>query len=168
MVGVVNPAKGTFVETQRGAAKNASFELLPGQPWPSNVPKPLPVKRKYVPAGVVAAAVVLSILFVALLLFATYCFLSKKRRRQKRRQTSQSMNREKIKASIKRLTPDTPDDRTFKQQRRQWPRASLEESEQGVDKSPIAPFPEPPPIQDHPYFNRFLAPMEETHTYRGI
>jgi hypothetical protein len=35
MVAVINPAKGTTIAKQKLAAKNAQFQLLPGQPWPA-------------------------------------------------------------------------------------------------------------------------------------
>ncbi len=36
MVGVINPANGTFIDRQQQAArKNVSFQLLPGQTWPA-------------------------------------------------------------------------------------------------------------------------------------
>ena len=35
MVGVINPANGTSIDIQRQAARNAPFQLLPGEPWPA-------------------------------------------------------------------------------------------------------------------------------------
>jgi hypothetical protein len=35
MVGVINPANGTSLDKQREAAKDAPFQLLPGEPWPA-------------------------------------------------------------------------------------------------------------------------------------
>jgi hypothetical protein len=40
MVGVINPANATSIDSQRQAAKNAPFQLLPGEPWPAEGNKP--------------------------------------------------------------------------------------------------------------------------------
>jgi hypothetical protein len=35
MVAAINPAKGTSIKEQEDAARNAAFQLSPGQPWPA-------------------------------------------------------------------------------------------------------------------------------------
>lgn len=40
MVGVINPAEGQSIETQKSAAINADYQLLPGQTWPAEGSSP--------------------------------------------------------------------------------------------------------------------------------
>lgn len=40
MVGVINPAKGQSIDTQKSAAINAGYQLAPDQPWPAEGSSP--------------------------------------------------------------------------------------------------------------------------------
>jgi hypothetical protein len=40
MVGVINPADGQSIDTQKSAAINADYQLVPGQSWPAEGSSP--------------------------------------------------------------------------------------------------------------------------------
>jgi hypothetical protein len=97
-VGAVNPASGQSIDTQISAAKNAEFQLSPGQTYPAEGSQPSPAsssastksnstKSQRISGGAIAGIVIGIILIVAALATATALLLPFFMRRFKRQTT---------------------------------------------------------------------------------
>lgn len=81
MVGAINPGKGQSLSIQKDAAKNAEFQLIPGESWPAEsataigYPSSLSNDRNRNPyAGIAIASITISCLLIILALSGV-CFL---------------------------------------------------------------------------------------------
>jgi hypothetical protein len=91
MIGVINPAKGQFIDTQKSAAINANYQLVPGQPWPaegsspgsqpSSTSSPSKNSKSQKVSGGAIAGIVIGILLAALLTAALVFFVRRTRQR---------------------------------------------------------------------------------------
>ncbi|KAB2099608.1 hypothetical protein AG0111_0g12077 [Alternaria gaisen] len=91
MVGVINPAKGQSIDTQKSAAINADYQLLPGQSWPAEGSSPgsqpsstsspsKNSKSQKVPGGAIAG-IVIGILLATVLIAALVFVVRRARQR---------------------------------------------------------------------------------------
>jgi len=82
MVGVINPARGDSIDTQRQAAINAPFQLSPGQPWPAegagsmttSSANPSVIRSSHISGGAIAG-IALGVTIAVILIVAIFFFL---------------------------------------------------------------------------------------------
>jgi hypothetical protein len=94
MIGVINPAEGQSVDTQKSAAINADYQLVPGQSWPaedsssnsqstsSSVPSTKAKDEKKLAGGAIAG-IIIGMLLLAVLVTAGLVFVLRRARQRK-------------------------------------------------------------------------------------
>ncbi|KAE9969420.1 hypothetical protein EG328_006868 [Venturia inaequalis] len=91
MVGVINPAEGQSIDTQKSAAINADYQLVPGQSWPAEGSSPSSQPNSTSPpsknsksqkvSGGAIAGIVIGILLATVLTAALVFFVRRTRQR---------------------------------------------------------------------------------------
>jgi hypothetical protein len=102
MVGVVNPAEGQSIDTQKSAAINADYQLVPGQPWPAegsspssqpnSTSSPSKNSKSQKVSGGAIAGIVIGVLLATVLTAALVFFLRRARQRNAPKQPEDAIS----------------------------------------------------------------------------